>query len=251
MKQLIVTADDFGLTPGVVTGIVEAHEHGIVTATSLMVNAPATDAAFAWAREHDSLSVGLHFVLTFGRPVGPAWPLGDLVDGDGSFRRLDSGAHLEATPGQVGAELRAQLERFEANVGRPPTHIDGHHHVHGVPGILSAILEATRRHRLPVRSPDDRTLARLRAIGVPTPDKFVDTFHGEDSVDEGKLVAILDDLPEETTELMCHPAHEDTALAALSSYTDARYLECQTLTSAKVQRAVVERDIELIPSAVS
>ena len=71
MKQLIVTADDFGLTPGVVTGIVEAHERGIVTATSLMVSAPAADAAFKWAREHDSLAVGLHFVLTFGRPGRP------------------------------------------------------------------------------------------------------------------------------------------------------------------------------------
>ena len=251
MKQLIVTADDFGLTPGVVTGIVEAHERGIVTATSLMVNAPAADAAFTWAREHDSLAVGLHFVLTFGRPVGPAWPLGELLDGDGSFRSLDSGAHDEATPGQVGAELRAQLERFEANVGRPPTHIDGHHHVHAVPGILSAVLEAARRLRLPVRSPDDRTHARLRAIGVPTSDAFVDTFYGEDNVDEDELLGILDELSDGTTELMCHPAHEDTVLPTLSSYTDARYLECRTLTSDVVQQALVERDVELVPSPVS
>ena len=251
MKRLIVTADDFGLTPGVVTGIVDAHQQGIVTATSLMVNAPAADAAFKWAREHDSLAVGLHFVLTFGRPVGPAWALGELLDDDGSFRRLDSGAHDEATPGQVGAELRAQLERFESNVGRPPTHIDGHHHVHAIPGILSAVLEAARRHRIPVRSPDDRTHARLRAIGVPTSDTFVDTFYGEDNVDEEELVTIIDELADGTTELMCHPAHEDTVLPTLSSYTDARYLECRTLTSDDVQRALVERDVELVPSSVS
>lgn len=248
MKQLIVTADDFGLTEGVVTGIVEAHEQGIVTATSLMVNAPAAESAFAWAREHDTLAVGLHFVLTFGRPMGPAWPLGRLVDDDGVFRRLESGAHEEATPGQVAAELRAQLERFEANVGRPPTHIDGHHHVHALPGILGAVIEAARQHRLPVRSPDERTHARLRAIGVPTTDTFIDTFYGADRVDEAQLVATLEGLPEGTTELMCHPAHEDPELSKLSSYSEPRYAECRTLTSANVYQALVERDIELIPA---
>jgi predicted glycoside hydrolase/deacetylase ChbG (UPF0249 family) len=251
MKQLIVTADDFGLTPGVVTGIVEAHEHGIVTATSLMVNAPATDAAFAWAREHDSLAVGLHFVLTFGRPVGPAWPLRELLDADGAFRRLDTGVHDDASPGQVGAELRAQLQRFEDNVGRPPTHIDGHHHVHAFPGILGAVLEAARRYRIPVRSSDDRTHARLRSIGVPTSDTFVDLFYGEENVDEERLVAIIDELPDGTTELMCHPAHEDELLDTLSSYTTARYREYRTLTSDEVRQALVKRDVELVPSPVS
>jgi len=249
MKQLLVTADDFGLSPGVVTGIIDAHENGIVTATSLMVNAPAADAAFQWARKHDTLAVGLHFVLTFGRPVGPAWPLAALIDSDGAFRRLESGAHNEATPGQVGAELRAQLERFEANVGRPPTHVDGHHHVHALPGILSAVIEAAQRHRLPVRSPDDRTHARLRSIGVPTTDNFIDTFYGSDQVDEDQLIAILDGLSDGTHELMCHPAHEDRALSTLSSYTDARYAECRTLTSASVQQALADRDIELIATA--
>lgn len=248
MKQLIVTADDFGLTPGVVTGIADAHEHGIVTATSLMVNAPAADAAFAWAREHTSLAVGLHFVLTFGRPVGPAWPLGDLLDADGAFRRRESGAHDTATPGQVGAELRAQLERFEANVGRPPTHIDGHHHVHAAPGILTAVIEAAKRHHLPVRSADERTRARLHAIGVPTPDTFIDSFYGDANIGEESLIATLDDLPEGTSELMCHPAREDTQLSTLSSYVGARYVERKTLTSESVQQAIADNEIELIPS---
>lgn len=249
MKRLVVTADDFGLSPGVVSGIVDAHERGIVTATSLMVNAPATDEAFAWAREHHSLAVGLHFVLTFGRPVGPAWPLGDLVDDHGNFRRLETGVHAMASQSQVAAELRAQLERFEARVGRPPTHIDGHHHVHALPGILNAVIEAARRSRLPVRSPDETTLGRLRAVGVPTPDSFVDTFYGDDNVSVDKLVAILDALADGTTELMCHPAGQDELLESLSSYTGARYKERETLVAPAVLEAIAERDIELAPSA--
>lgn len=246
MKRLIVTADDFGLTSGVVAGIVEAHDRGIVTATSLMVNAPAADEAFAWAREHRSLAVGLHFVLTFGRPVGPAWPLGELVDDDGAFRRLESGAHGRASAGQVAAELRAQLERFEAQVGRPPTHIDSHHHAHREPGILNAVIEAARRRRLPVRSPDETTLSRLRAAGIATSDSFIDTFYGEDDVSVDHLIAIFDDLAEGTAELMCHPAREDSLLDSLSSYTRARYRERETLVSPSVQHALTERDIELV-----
>lgn len=249
MKQLIVTADDFGLTTGVVAGIVEAHEQGIVTATSVMVNAPAAEEAFAWAREHESLAVGLHFVLTFGRPVGPSWPLGDLLDEDGSFRRLEAGVHENATPGRVGAELRAQLELFESRIGRPPTHIDGHHHVHAVPGILGAVVEAAKRYRVPVRAPDERSHARLHAIGVPTPDNFVDTFYGADNVGVAELLAILDELPDGTSELMCHPAREDSLLPSLSSYTDPRYVECRTLTADAVREALAEKEIELISTA--
>jgi hypothetical protein len=249
MKRLLVTADDFGLCPGVVDGIVDAHDRGIVTATSLMVNAPAAEAAFDWARAHHSLAVGLHFVLTFGRPVGPVWPLGELVDNEGQFRRLESGAHANASPSQVAAELRAQLERFEARVGRPPTHIDGHHHVHALPGVLSAVIEAAQRRRLPVRSPDEATLGRLRAVGVASPDSFVDTFYGADNVSVDQLLRIVDELPEGTTELMCHPAKEDALLESLSSYTRPRYQERETLMASSVQDALVAGDVELVSSA--
>jgi hypothetical protein len=148
----------------------------------------------------------------------------------------------------VAAELRAQLERFEASVGRPPTHIDGHHHVHALPGISTAVVEAARRHRLPVRSPDERTAARLRAMGIATADTFIDSFYGDGNVGENDFIAVLDDLPEGTSELMCHPAHEDDQLASLSSYVGPRYLERKTLTSASVQRAIEDRDIELVPT---
>ena len=108
MRRLIVTADDFGLSPGVNAGIVEAHERGIVTATSLMVNAPAAREALHWASEHRSLAVGLHFVLTFARPVGPTEPLEELVDENGRFRRLETGVRLGTAGhrpmGRVGAE---------------------------------------------------------------------------------------------------------------------------------------------------
>jgi predicted glycoside hydrolase/deacetylase ChbG (UPF0249 family) len=246
MRRLIVTADDFGLTPGVNAGILEAHEHGIVTATSLMVNGIAADAALGWAREHRSLAVGLHFVLTFGRPIGPLDPLGDLVDEDGRFRRLGTGAHERASSGDVRAELRAQLRRFDEAVGRPPTHIDGHHHVHALPGILPAVIEEAGQRGLRVRAPDRATRERLRLERIHTSDRFEDGFYGPDATDEAALSSIFERLPEGETEMMCHPAKPDDVLSGISSYVEPRYRELATLTSPLAREFLERHGVHLV-----
>lgn len=250
MKRLIVTADDFGLTEGVVEGIIEAHERGVVTATSLMVNAPACEEAGAWARAHPSLDVGLHFVLTYGRAVGPVEPLGELVAPGGSFRRLGGGEHERAEPDHVRAELEAQLDRFESLVGRAPTHIDGHHHVHALPGVFPAVLEQARRLGASVRSLDEVTRSRARDSGVATADRFEASFYGPDAVTVSHLSELLAQLVTGTTELMCHPARgPDPALESTSSYSLPRYRELETLTSAPVREALARAGVELAGTA--
>ena len=62
-KHLIVNADDFGQSSGINRGIIEAHEHGIVTSTSLMSRWPGAVEAAQYARTHPELSVGLHIDL--------------------------------------------------------------------------------------------------------------------------------------------------------------------------------------------
>jgi hypothetical protein len=246
VKRLVVTADDFGLTAGVVEGIVEAHERGIVTSTSLMVNALAADAAFAEARRLPSLATGLHFVLTFGSPIGETKPIARLLDREGRFQRKGSGAHERARPAEVRDELRAQIRAFEDGVGRPPTHIDGHHHVHVHPGTLRVVIEEAGRLGIPVRSTDDAVRDRLALERIRTCDRFLDRFYGSD-VSEETLLEILHDLSEGTSELMCHPAREDGELLSLSGYVTPRYAELQILTSATVLDAVSRLGIELVP----
>jgi hypothetical protein len=68
-RQLVVNADDFGFTPDVNSGIVEAHRRGILTATTLMANGDAFDDAVRLARETPSLDVGCHLVLIGGRSL--------------------------------------------------------------------------------------------------------------------------------------------------------------------------------------
>ena len=126
-KKLIVNGDDFGRCPGVNRGIIEAHERGVLTSTTLMVNMPAADEAFALAREHPDLGVGIHLVFTAGRAILPPEQVPTLVDGEGRF--LDQRTWLAALDrvdlGELKAELRTQIERLGAAratnpLGLPP-----------------------------------------------------------------------------------------------------------------------------------
>src|SRR5579859_4625753 len=125
MKRLIVNADDFGRTLGVNAGVLRAHRDGIVTATTLLVNAPGTADAARIARATPSLDVGVHLTLTYGRPVSDPAAVPSLVEPDGSFPRAP-GAFLgsdRADPDDAIVEYRAQFVRARALIGRSPTHL--------------------------------------------------------------------------------------------------------------------------------
>lgn len=118
MKCLIVNADDFGYSPGVNKGIIEAISRGIVTSTSLMVDAVAADEASSLAK-FPEISVGLHFVLN------------DLEN--------------------VQDELERQIEKFVTIVGYRPDHIDTHKCHPTDPGVKSALAEYSRLNKIPIR----------------------------------------------------------------------------------------------------
>lgn len=138
MPRLIVNADDLGYSEAVSRGIVEAHERGIVTSTSLMVDRPAAAHAVELAGG-TKLSIGLH-------------------------------AELDDVPrSRCEPELERQLARFEELVGRRPTHLDSHHHAHRAPAVAEVVVEFAQRERLPLRDlavPHDGRFYGAHAIGV-------------------------------------------------------------------------------------
>ena len=152
MRRLIVNADDFGLTAGVNRGIVEAHNRGVVSSTTLMANGPAFEDAVTAARSTPNLSVGCHVVLVDGTPVLPP----DAVDTLRAIRSAEpnhfysslSAFAARATLGgfdrdQLVAEVVAQIRKIQAN-GLRVTHLDTHKHAHVFPEILAALLRAAR-----------------------------------------------------------------------------------------------------------
>jgi predicted glycoside hydrolase/deacetylase ChbG (UPF0249 family) len=224
VRALIVNADDLGLSAGVNRGIAHAHEHGIVTSASLMVRAPhATDAA-AYARAHPELSVGLHVDLGEWHYTGEAWIA--------AYEVVPAG-DTDAT----AAEVAAQLARFEALMGRPPTHLDGHQHVQREEPARTVVLAHGRRLGVPVRD-------------LSPAIRYEGGFYGQD--DRGEpwpegiapeaLRALLRALPPGTTELGCHPGLEDDSG---SSYARERTVETATLCDPRMRATAREEGIEL------
>jgi chitin disaccharide deacetylase len=223
-RFLIVNADDFGLSEGVNRGIIEAHERGIVTSASLMVLKPSASSAAAYSREHLRLGLGLHLDLGEWAYDGEAWA--------SVYQVVPLDDHA-----LVAAELERQLCEFRRLVGRDPTHLDSHQHVHQHEPIRSAALELARRLGVPLRhfSPGIQYCGRFHgqtARGLPLPE----------AISVESLIAILTDLPPGMTELGCHPGR---ATREESPYGSERATEVDVLAHPRVGFLLSAEGIEL------
>lgn len=216
-RYLIVNADDFGASRGVNKGVVEAHRRGIVTSASLMVGMAASEQAVLLARETPALSLGLHASFPgAGRP--PTVNLHDTA----LYR----------------ASLEAQMIRFTELVGRPPTHLDSHHHVHTHPGLVAHFQEVAEWYGIPVRA----------CSGARYCARFYGQWAGESYPEQVSTAALIRTLATEiadgVTELACHPGYPGQDLS--SSYCAEREWELRTLCDPRVRRFLVEHEIALV-----
>jgi len=240
VRALIVNADDFGLTRGVSAGILTAHRHGIVTSTTVLVNAGPDREQLAEARAA-GLGLGLHVNLTLGKPLTRAR---SLVDGGGRFIRDARRAAAGAAAGDVRAEIEAQVARFERLVGRPPTHLDTHHHVGLYAPVRDIVLGVARALGVPVRSQDAPARTRARAAGLRTPDHFFGDAGADAYWSPQRTLACLRALPPGVSELMCHPGRFDDDLA-YSRYGRQREVELSALGAPSARAAAVALGIDL------
>ena len=245
--KLIVNADDFGYTERVTAGILRAQRDGIVTATTLMTNAPHTVGAATLARANPSLDVGVHLVVSYGRPLTDAVRVRSLLDADGTFYRPQELLSRDIDRHEALTEYRAQYRKARELLGRNPTHLDTHHWVHDHPALEWAIGELARETGAAARSHSDQQRDRLRERGVRTPDHFAREFQYEGKVGVAQLLEVLERVAKRDgiTELMCHPGETDQAMAATSGYARERPTELATLTDPRVRAAVKNLGITL------
>jgi chitin disaccharide deacetylase len=208
VKRLIVNADDLGASCGTNRGIVHAHRYGIVTSTSLLVDAPWSDDAAALVATLPSLSVGLHLDLD---RVGPT-----------ELRRV----------------MEHQLGRFQELLGTTPTHVDTHHDAHRAPRVRTQVRRFAEHHGLPLRG---HSMARACS-------KFYGQWGGEthpEQIDLAGLERLLSaEVRDGVTELSCHPGYTDPELS--SSYAEERELEVRTLCDPAIPALLEALDIHLI-----
>ncbi len=270
MKNLIITADDFGAAIEVNEAVERAHRDGILTAASLMVSGPAAADAVARAKAMPSLRVGLHLVLVEGKPVLPAAQVPDLVDRSGHFRTdmARVGAAMFFLPkvrAQLKAEIDAQFAAFAAT-GLALDHVNAHKHFHLHPTIARFMVEGAKAHgargaRVPLEpqdilarieprrasgvvaltAPFARALrTRFRRAGIAAPDQvFGLAWSG--AMTAPRLKGLLENLPEGLTEIYTHPA---TGPYAGSAPGYAYAAELGALTGAELCDLLVREGIK-------
>ena len=245
--KLIVNADDFGYTERVSAGILRAHRDGIVTATTFMTNAPHTEGAAKLARATRSLDVGVHLVVSYGRPLADVARVRSLVGTDGKFFRPKELMSHDIDREAALIEFRAQYEKARELLGRDPTHLDTHHWVHDHRALEWAIGELAVETGAAARIHSDEQRDRLRARGVRTPDHFAREFQYEGKVGVEQLLDLLDRLAkrDDVAELMCHPGETDETMVKKSGYARERPTELATLTDRRVRAAVKDLGITL------
>ncbi len=223
-RFLIVNADDFGQTAGVNRGIIEAHERGIVTSASLMVRQPGATEAAEYARAHPELSVGLHFELGEWRYVRGEWKQ--------AFEVIDARDSVA-----IRSELERQLARFEELLGREPTHLDSHQHVHHWKPARPIVLEMAERRRISIRGLDPfvtycGSFYGQAETGAPFPQKIAPSH----------LIEIMRGLSPGWTELGCHPGYAE---GLDSVYLTEREAELHALCSEQVREELEQQEVRL------
>ena len=259
-KRLIINSDDYGRTPDISRGIREAHLNGVVTSTTCMMNIPTTaeDVKVA-VQETPRLGMGVHLVLTMGKPILKREAVPSIIDTNGNHFKYDP--FIANIPNlkieEVKAEWHAQIEAFIEASGRKPTHLDSHHHSsYFTADLFRTMLELAKEYECPIRR---NTSAELTETGkqvgeltsssaVGQPDHFIDKFYDHGATQE-ILLSILNNLDEGTSEIMCHPGYVDDAFAKESVYNFQRERELKILTDPAIKQAIKTQGIELITFA--
>ena len=245
MRYLVVNADDFGLTVGVNRAIVQLHAGGVLTSTTLMARAAATDEAVNIAHDTPTLGVGCHVVLVDGEPVLPAKEISSLLDTRtgrffptlGAFLQRLLAGRIRAA--EMEAEAGAQIALLQA-AGVELTHIDTHKHLHMFPAVLRPVLRAAKTGGIrAVRNPFEPAWSLRATPGAPwirrmevsvlrrieptfrrivTEEGFVTTdgavgVLATGTLDAAAVSSLLQNLPPGTWELVTHPGYNDAQLA--------------------------------------
>jgi predicted glycoside hydrolase/deacetylase ChbG (UPF0249 family) len=288
VRNLIVNADDLAWAEGVNRGIAEAHRNGIVTSATILANGAAFASAVELVKATPSLGVGVHLNLSDGKPVSPPETVPSIVNDRGQFAGGPEALLLRVARRnlrikEVEMEWENQIHKV-MNAGIQPTHLDGHKHVHMLPGMFEIVLRLAKSNNiaavrishegsslraalssgenqniplvmkqgvqarvLKLLARDARALAE--AAGIATTDYFCGIAQTGELTIEG-MKSLLQNLPEGTTEMMCHPGFMDKELEqSATRLQDSRQLEVQILTDPDLRNLVASQGIRLIDYA--
>lgn len=275
MKRLIITADDYGMSRAVNDAIDAGISAGLITSTNVMTNMPFYKEALK-LKCKKGVCVGLHWVLTCGKPVLPAEDIPTLVNNGGKFypypefrRRLRKKI---ISYGDIKKELIAQYNLYYDLMGKPD-YWNTHQNTHVDFGIYRLFVDVAselgidkmRSHqRIYVKGSDNsKKMPLLWRLIEPVKSKMLDVWQGNAhkkgiSSPDGLIVCLnSNDInnPEylfknicwknnEVGEYVIHPATENDS-PFFGKLIDQRIKEYKMFTSSKTKEIIAEANIEL------
>ncbi len=248
VKRLIINADDFGLTYGVTTGIVESILNGLVCSTSAMVcRSKCVENIERFANQLEG-RIGIHLQLTDGTPCMEKSLVPSILTESGDFPR--SWRNLgQLNPDEVRLEWHAQIEKI-LNLNIQPTHIDTHHHVHRFPGAFEVYCEIAKAYQLPARTMTLQMTAKLRSQGIRCAEYCETGWCGGSMTAESLINRVEKAFArcgnQGTVELMCHPGFVDLELKEKSRYVAEREQELRTLCQSDLAARLRELGIRVV-----
>ena len=264
-RQLIVNADDFGLTKNVSEGILKAIGHGVVTSTSVMANMPTALETVGRLSSVGCRSIGIHLNLTSGAAVRSQRTR--ITDADGTFvgagRVWWLGIIRRLPVLEIQAELEAQIELLK-NQGIEISHIDGHHHIHILPQLVPIVCALSKKYNIrAVRYPYTKGYglvglerAKWRLLnhyarqsrhaflvnGLAMPDHFLAWYaRGDHTLNH--LKQTIESIGSGVTEVGVHPGFIDETLVGMDSYRTERDFELQALCDPSLSEFLCHRGI--------
>ncbi len=255
--MILLNADDYALTEGVSRAVGELAAARRLSATSALTTTPHWPSmAQRLVIHRGRIAVGLHLNLTLGAPLGPM----PRFAPDGIFPKRNvvlKRSLMGLLPSrEIRAEIERQLDAFERQLGFPPDHIDGHEHMHVLPGIRRCVLDVVAS-RYPgqkplLRNPADSRqaiaargrprgkamavavlaagfAASARRRGIPSNEGFSGFSSFDVSVPYAKELEAAMRAPGPRHIVMCHPGHADAELAAVDPVVERRRMEYEAL----------------------
>ncbi|MGO4388898.1 ChbG/HpnK family deacetylase [Microvirga sp. 2YAF29] len=273
-RNVVLCADDYGLSDSVSRGIVELARMGRLSATGAMTNMPGWRRNVAALKPlQDRIGIGLHLNLTTGVPLGHM----PNVAPNGKFpslgRLLAQALRGRLPVHEIQEEIARQIDAFTDVHGRPPSFVDGHQHVHILPGIWPALLMAlTERgyaNHVWLRNPSDRTASILRrpvgrnkallvkglarsfsrhawAAGFRMNEGFSGFAPFDLSIPPERIFATAFSFLGPSPVVMCHPGYVDDELRGLDPAVESRLKELEYLKSDTFGALLEARGVRLV-----
>lgn len=237
MEKIIINVDDFGLSRAYNLGIIEAYQAGVISSTTLLVTSEKVDHAVNLAHENPGLGVGLHLALSSFKSLTNH----SEISINGRLKHRDDYVknNGEMDQNAIYAELKAQLLLFIEKMGKKPTHLDMHHHLHRYSNIKEVVIKLANEYDLSLRN--EETVNGKSIVNIDFYAPNINQKQLEKSISE-----LLEYDKAFNRELCVHAGYIDQYIMENSSYNLPRIEEQAVLMNQNFKDYLNKKEIELV-----